>query len=151
MSTEEFLQYLSIITIKTELISLNIANAQTTRTAKGGPYIPKEAVNCKDGFCEIINLRCSGIGCSKTKDNLYSPILKYDPKHPDTDVSGYVAYPDVDVKSEMDKMIQLQRARDFLFEAAPINKSFFFTREAETYFKKYPALNAYHFRSIIAE
>jgi flagellar basal-body rod protein FlgC len=150
ISTDEFFQHLSVVTIKTELALLNISSAQTTRTAEGGAYVPKEAVNCKSGICEIIDLRCSGIDCSKSKDGVYSPILRYEPKHPDSDLNGYVAYPAVDVKAEMDKMVKLQRARDFLFEAAPVEKSFFLTKEAEAYFLKYPALNkSYNYKNLI--
>lgn len=67
---ELFCQDINIILQKVNVINLNIANANNTRTREGGPYKRKILINYKDGYCEEIRDQAS-------------PILKYDPTHED--------------------------------------------------------------------
>jgi len=78
-----------------ELISANVANAQTTDNGKGQPYRRVEATFEADD---------DGIGGVKigevAKDMTDFPrILK--PGHPNADEQGYVTMPNVDVPTEM--------------------------------------------------
>lgn len=150
---DTFFERLSVLVTKINTINMNIQNAQTTRTPEGGAYIPKEARNCKNGICEIAPLSCKGIGCPPKGEVMsISPILKYEPKHPDADPNGYVAYPDLNIQEEMAKLIRVQRAIDYLMDSIPVTKSYFYSDAVQKYFKKYPALNYdYNFESLLRE
>jgi flagellar basal-body rod protein FlgC len=101
-----------------EAISSNIANAQTTRTAEGGPYRRKEVVlgsePARDNFHDIlegeIDAQSQTVHVTEVVSSDSPPVLKYDPTHPDANKDGYVAYPDVNVMKEMANMISAQRA-----------------------------------------
>ncbi len=101
--------------LRMDLISNNIANANTTRTAAGGPYQREVPV-----FAEVLDqtLDADGRPVSRgagvrvaaiTKENK-PPRLVYDPSHPDADAQGYVAYPDINPVIEMVNLITASRA-----------------------------------------
>ena len=117
-------------------ISSNIANANTTRTAEGGPYKRKEVVFKAIEFDKVLNgqieknnnfLRYENpldeeLFAQDGKPAIMSVIvdkvvrddtpfkLKYDPSHPDTDAKGYVAYPNINPVIEMSDLIEATRA-----------------------------------------
>lgn len=103
---------------RTEAINSNIANAQTTRTAEGGPYRRKEVVfgsePARDEFSEIlegeIDAQAQTVHATEVISSNNPPILKYDPTHPDANEKGYVAMPNINVMKEMADLIQAQRA-----------------------------------------
>jgi len=104
------------------IVSANIANAQTTHTKNGGPYkkqnvvfeevlldknkskIDKE-VEEKNVKVPLIGVKVAKIATSKDK-----PILKYDPTHPDANKDGYVAYPNINPVIEMTDLIEALRS-----------------------------------------
>jgi len=147
-----FFERLSVLVIKKNIINLNIQNAQTTRTAEGSSFVPKEAINCMNGSCEIVPIRCKGIGCSPDGMTKISPILKYQPKHPDANSTGYVSYPDLNVQQELSKLVRVERAIEYLMTTMPMEKSYFYSDEIQKYFKKYPALNhSFNFEKLLRE
>jgi flagellar basal-body rod protein FlgC len=86
-----------------EASASNVANANTTRTAAGGPYQRKTVL-----FQEA--LRAAEIGVPSTVSGVNitagvpdtTPFPKiFDPSHPDADPQGYVALPNVDPVREM--------------------------------------------------
>lgn len=99
-------------------ISSNIANAQTTRTAEGGPYRPKEVVfgsePARESFGEIlegsIQEQAQSVHATEVISSNKPPILKYEPNHPDADPRGYVAYPNINTMEEMANMISTTRS-----------------------------------------
>ena len=101
-----------------EAISSNIANAQTTRTAEGGPYRKKEVVfgsePARETFSEILegelDEKAQSVHATEVISTNRPPILKYEPGHPDADEKGYVAYPNVNVMEEMANMISASRS-----------------------------------------
>lgn len=95
------------------VISSNIANARTTRTAEGGPYKRKDVIfqevmfpNSKGSEDSI----ATGVGVSKITEDQKEPQLVYDPDHPDANAEGYVAYPNVVVVEEMVNMINATKS-----------------------------------------
>lgn len=78
-----------------ELISSNVANAQSTDTGDGEPYRRVEAVFKADGD------GIGGVSVDDIKEDMtdFARILK--PGHPDADEQGYVAMPNVSVPVEM--------------------------------------------------
>jgi len=103
---------------RTEAINSNIANAQTTRTAEGGPYRRKEVVfgsePARENFSDIlegeIDAQAQTVHATEVISANNPPILKYDPTHPDANEKGYVAMPNINVMKEMADLIQAQRA-----------------------------------------
>ena len=106
--------------LRLDVISENIANANTTRTKEGGPYVRKnviftEKVSPADSFGEVLNRTISGIGngvkvTAITKDTDTDMNLVYEPSHPDADENGYVLYPNVNIVTEMTDLIDASRA-----------------------------------------
>ena len=99
-------------------ISSNIANAQTTRTAEGGPYRRKVvafgAEPARKSFSEILEGEMGEVAKKVHATEVIStdrpPIFKYEPGHPDANEQGYVAYPNINVMEEMANMISTTRS-----------------------------------------
>lgn len=89
-----------------DIVSQNIANAQTTKTEKGTPYqrqmVSFEAV--LDG-AQIAGVRVGEI----TSDTRPGPRL-YQPSHPHAGDDGFVQMPNVNLTNEMVDMIKASRA-----------------------------------------
>ncbi|EAL3493765.1 flagellar basal body rod protein FlgC [Campylobacter coli] len=127
---------LSAQRFRMNVISSNIANANTTRTAEGGPYRRREVIFKATDFDKLLNEQIN-------KDNNFlkyenplndpsspeeaKPVIqsvvvdkvvrddkdfrmKYDPSHPDANAQGYVAYPNVNPVIEMADLIEATRA-----------------------------------------
>ncbi|MDA9792944.1 flagellar basal body rod protein FlgC [Bacteriovoracaceae bacterium] len=113
-----------------ESISSNIANAQTTRTAEGGPYRRKEVVfgaePARESFSEILegelDENAQTVHATEVVSTNRPPILKYDPNHPDANAQGYVAMPNINVMEEMANMISAQRSYDANVTAINVTK-----------------------------
>lgn len=136
---ESFLSKLNILTLKKNIIQSNILNISTTRTSEGGPYIPKEAINCKQMGCDIVPLKQQGVGANTTEKR--SPILKYEPGHPDANKEGYVAYPNINLDEEKIKLNRINTAIQFLLKEMPVSPHYFFSVEAQDVLKKFLAVN----------
>jgi flagellar basal-body rod protein FlgC len=149
-SPEDFFAKLNILTLKKQIILNNILNIKTTRTAEGGPYIPKEARACKDGGCTIKALPSFGVGAHPTGPR--EPILKYEPGHPDALNNGYVAYPNINLDEERQKLNKVNTAIKFLLKEMPVSHSFFFSKEAAPIFSKFKAIDGeYNFKKLLEE
>ena len=106
--------------LRMDVISQNIANANTTRTKEGGPYVRKnvvltEKVSTTNNFGQVLNRTINGIGngvkvTAITNDTETDMNLVYDPSHPDADENGYVLYPNVNVVTEMTDLIDSTRS-----------------------------------------
>jgi len=110
--------------IRMDVIANNIANAQTTRTADGGPYrrrgVVFEAVggSTHGSFSKILDERkrgeILGQGVQVTEvieqqgDEAF--IQVYDPTHPDADENGVLWKPDIRIADEMVNLIDASRA-----------------------------------------
>ena len=100
------------------VISMNLANVNTTRTPDGGPYRRKSVVfrstPVESPFSramqsvldqEIRGVRVAGV----ITDN--RPLKQvYEPGHPDANGQGYVSYPDINAVEEMANMITAIRS-----------------------------------------
>lgn len=101
-----------------DIISKNIANANTTRATGGLPYRRQMAVfeeNKKGVFEAYLDRHTnkfngSGVAISEIVEDETPFKLKYEPGHPDADENGYVMLPNVEIVSEMVDLIDAQRA-----------------------------------------
>lgn len=104
------------------VIAQNLANAQTTRTADGGPYRRQITVFKAVPFVAHLKRAMDGPDYRPGKDPRHGVLVEeiksdqsdfkriYDPTHPDADEAGYVLYPNVDVVVEMTNMINAHRS-----------------------------------------
>jgi len=92
-----------------DTIAENIANAETTRTERGGPYRRKQVV-----FEELASRELEqgqqGVKVREVIEDSRPPHLVYRPGHPDADANGYVAMPNVSIVEEMVDMISATRS-----------------------------------------
>ncbi|EAI0236087.1 flagellar basal body rod protein FlgC [Campylobacter jejuni] len=127
---------LSAQRFRMNVISSNIANANTTRTAEGGPYrrrevifkatdfdkLLNEQINKDNNFLKYENPLNDPSSPEEAKPAIQSVVvdkvvrddkdfrMKYDPSHPDTNAEGYVAYPNINPVIEMADLIEATRA-----------------------------------------
>lgn len=115
-----------------DVISENVANANTTRTADGTPYRRKmvyfEEKQPTFGAClnQAKGQYTSGQGVKVTgvyEDTKTEMKMVYDPSHPDANEDGYVYYPNVDIVTEMTNMIDASRAYEANATAFSASKS----------------------------
>jgi len=105
---------------RAEVTSANLANAETTRTDSGGPYVRKEVVfSAAPGmpFRSVLNhigqfsqAAAGTVRLSQVVSDPAPPVQRYDPGNPDADESGYVAYPAINPVSEMVDLMGAARA-----------------------------------------
>ena len=102
--------------LRMDVISNNIANANTTRTTQGGAYKRQIVVfepRTSTDFASILQREQSvGEGVRVVGIiNDQSPARRvYDPNHPDAGVDGYVEMPNINIVSEMVDMITATRS-----------------------------------------
>ena len=103
-----------------DIISENVANANTTRTSDGTPYVRKVVTftekDSQTPFHRVLNKatdRYSGKGVKVDgvyEDKETEMNMVYDPSHPDADENGYVSYPNVNIITEMTNLIDASRS-----------------------------------------
>ena len=126
--------------IQQNAISSNLANAETTRTGKGGPYRRQFVVLEADSDRRDVRLLNqkpalegrqtdgnhlpipprnfprderffgNGVNVAEIREDDRPPKMVYDPSHPDADENGYVAMPNINVVKEMADMIAATRS-----------------------------------------
>jgi len=130
---------LSAERMRMDVTAENLANAQSTRTANGGPYRRKEVVTEATGdgaFASALSsaraaggssagaanggVRVSGIVEDQTPNRLV-----YDPGHPDANAQGYVSMPNVNPVTEMVDLISASRSYEANVTAMQTSKQMF--------------------------
>ncbi len=107
---------------RAEVVAGNMANAESTRTAEGGPYKRKEVVlqsQMPSGFRmqlagagSMMDAASSvgGVTVKAVVNDSSQPVMRYDPSHPDADANGMVAYPNINPVLEMTDLMSAARA-----------------------------------------
>lgn len=125
--------------IRAEVVAANMANAETTRTAGGGPYHRQNVVFAANGadfsFAQSFSNApaslpsgsgvpamlpllgtsspvqpAGGVHIAQVIEDPGAPLKRYDPGHPDAGPDGYVAYPDINPLTEMVDLMGATRA-----------------------------------------
>lgn len=102
---------------RAELLVENIANADTTRTAEGGPYRRKDAVFQSDAvsapfssvFSSQLDQQSTGVKVADVVVDSSDGDRRYMPGHPDADKDGYVTYPKVNAAQDMVDLLGASR------------------------------------------
>jgi flagellar basal-body rod protein FlgC len=97
-----------------DIIASNLANIETTRTEKGGPYRRKMVVmktkEIDQDFDTMFNSSVKGVQIEDIVED-QTPFKKvYNPSHPDADGDGYLHKPNVDLIVETTNMLMSRRA-----------------------------------------
>ena len=121
--------------MRAEVVATNMANAETTQTASGGPYrrhmVVFAANQEKSGFLSSFNdagenlaspgpvswsssglasSKLPGVHISAVVEDPATPLKRYDPGHPDAGPEGYVSYPNINPLTEMVDLMGATRA-----------------------------------------
>lgn len=99
--------------LRMDLIANNLANINTTRTADGGPYRRRFAIQAErqDEFSRILGRETArlgegeGVRITAIQEDQSDFKLKYDPSHPEADEQGMVRLPNVDLLTEISDMM----------------------------------------------
>jgi len=91
--------------LRINVISSNIANAFTTRTASGEPYRRRDVV-LATGADEMAGVDVLGVLADMRSD--FKRILQ--PGHPHADKDGYVSLPNVEIPTEIMHLVAASRA-----------------------------------------
>ncbi len=116
---------------RAEVVAANMANAETTRTAEGGPFRRPDVV-CRNpggsafrmllaGFNRLTGRNQGGVQISQVVEDPAPPIMRYEPGHPDANKDGYVAYPNINPIQEMVDLMGAVRA--YQLNASAVNAS----------------------------
>lgn len=112
---------------KMDVVTSNMANADVTRTAEGGPYRKKSVVlvsePLKDSFGSKLRDALKTVNVGEVTEDASPPRMVHNPSHPDADANGYVAMPNVNLMSEMADMIAISRAYEAMVTAFDATKS----------------------------
>ena len=101
--------------VRLEVVSQNIANANTTRGADGKPYQRQQVVFqsvLNDRLNSMLNgeLTSSKVEIASIQKDTRPPRMVYNPGHPDADRQGMVAVPDINIHEEMADLLTASRA-----------------------------------------
>lgn len=103
--------------LRMDVISNNVANAETTRTEAGGPYQRQQVVFAA-GQVDPGPAPAAASPSRAPEGVRVDEILvddtpghrAYDPTHPDADEDGFVTYPNVNIATEMTDMLSATRS-----------------------------------------
>ena len=114
---------------RAEVTSANLANAETTHTDTGGPYVRKEVVfsaSNSSPFNTVLNRlgrfghgSAGSVQVTQVVEDTTAPVMHYEPGNPDADKNGMVAYPAINPVSEMVDM--MGAVRSYQMNASAVN------------------------------
>lgn len=103
--------------LRAEVVTGNMANAETTRTQEGGPYrrrlVVFRAQHMRQFGVMLADFRspaARGVRVDQLATDPRPPLERYEPGHPDADAKGYVAYPAINPVEEMTDLLGAMRA-----------------------------------------
>lgn len=138
--------------VRAEVVSANMANADTTRTTSGGPYQRQHVVfetaaidqsgqsgqpgqlgqlGQQQNFAQTMLSSAfpnaqpevgQGVRVAAVVSDTAPALRRYDPGHPDADAQGYVNYPNINPLTEMVDLMGAQRAYGMNVSAVTASK-----------------------------
>jgi flagellar basal-body rod protein FlgC len=117
---------------RAEVVASNLANAETTRTANGGPYQRQWVVfgTVRPGqasfahtMAQFGDFHARGVKVAQVVQDQSPPIRRYEPGHPDADAQGYVSFPDINPVEEMVNLLGASQAYQLNVAATQATKS----------------------------
>lgn len=118
---------------RAEVVTTNLANANTTRTPQGGPYRRMEVVFSTEQLggegapaapgTAPADQAARGVRVLRVVQDPTPPIRRYEPGNPDANAQGYVSYPSINPAEEMADLMDAARAYQLNATAAQATKS----------------------------
>jgi flagellar basal-body rod protein FlgC len=117
---------------RAEVVTSNLANADTTRTPEGGPYKrmqvvfgakPLQGVDFPETLASLEDTQAQGVAVDGVLADNTPPIRRFDPGHPDANAQGYVLYPNVNPAEEMVDLMGAARSYDLNTSAIQATKT----------------------------
>jgi flagellar basal-body rod protein FlgC len=114
---------------RAEVTSANLANAETTHTDAGGPYVRKQVVfsatsgspfrTVFNGVGRFASAPAGTVQLTQVMDDPTPSVQRYEPGNPDADKNGYVQYPAINPATEMVDLMGAVRA--YQLNASAVN------------------------------
>lgn len=122
--------------LRAEVVSANLANAETTRTDKSGPYQRMHVVfGAKRAapfggtgqfgmmLASFADMHAEDVRVVNVVADQAAPVKRFEPGHPDADAQGYVAYPAINPAEEMINLMGAARAYEINASAVTSTKN----------------------------
>ncbi len=112
--------------VRMNVISENIANADSTRTENGAPYRRRVVAMGEKpaAFSDALKSATGGgVMVTRIVEDASDFEYDYDPTHPDANEQGYVAYPNVDETEEIIDLMAATRSYEANVTALNATKS----------------------------
>lgn len=115
---------------RAEVVTSNLANAETTHSADGGPYKRMHVVfgahpMHTNGFAialaSFTDLHAEGVQVDRVVPDGTPPVRRFEPGHPDADAEGYVSYPAINPIEEMVNL--MGAARSYQLNASAVQST----------------------------
>jgi flagellar basal-body rod protein FlgC len=117
---------------RAEVVASNLANAETTRTAEGGPYTRQHVVFAAERpfglpfgqqLATMVDFSARGVQVDNVIADPTPPIRRFDPGHPDADADGYVSSPSINPIEEEVNLMGAARAYQANISAVQATKN----------------------------
>jgi flagellar basal-body rod protein FlgC len=99
--------------LRMETVASNLANANSTNSAEGGPYRRRDVVFtavAPSSFRDALDSSLRAVEVSEVVIDKSPPRVRYEPGHPDADPQGFVSYPNIDPVAEMVNLLGASRS-----------------------------------------
>ena len=111
--------------VRMNTVASNMANAQSTSSENGGPYVKKNVIFKTFSIESKNGENLEGVKVSNVVQDSKPPLTVYDPGHPDADENGYIKMPDINIIEEMVNMMMALRAYEANVKAFNTSKVMF--------------------------
>jgi flagellar basal-body rod protein FlgC len=118
--------------LRAEIVSANLANAETTRTDAGGPYQrmhvvfsarPAAQPTFGMALASFADMHAEDVRVVKVVADQTPAVRRFEPGHPDADAQGYVSYPAINPAEEMVNLMGAARAYEMNAAAVTSTKN----------------------------
>ncbi|MGH9469640.1 MAG: flagellar basal body rod protein FlgC [Terriglobia bacterium] len=117
---------------RAEVAASNLANAETSHTAEGGPYRRQLVVfgpqrigqaSFADSLDRVSEMHARGVQVERVVDDSAPPIRRSEPGNPYADAQGYVYYPNINPVQEMADLMSASRSYQLNVSAVQTTKA----------------------------
>jgi flagellar basal-body rod protein FlgC len=120
--------------LRMDVVASNLANSEATSTPEGGPYKRERVVFgpvLRDSLSKLADsadgiasgAATGGVEVKGIVQDDEDPRMVFDPTHPDADADGFVAYPNIDMVTEMTDMLSASRSYEANITIVNVAKS----------------------------
>jgi flagellar basal-body rod protein FlgC len=118
--------------MRAEVVSANLANADTTRTQNGGPYQRMHVVfgarpTAWPAFgmtlASLSDMHAENVRVVNVVADNAPPVRRFEPGHPDADAQGYVSYPAINPAEEIVNLMGAARSYEMNSSAVTSTKN----------------------------